>query len=297
MCCDWREHLNQAIVRKSGVLAFPPFFKGDYEAMFKFLHHNVDWPAPVYETWDPRKFSDVLDQLKNADISYWVCSDQVVDNHEILAKYIEGRRVPVYLYGNSPGSSYRNVKKTPDPYKYQPLNLDKLTSTSQIEILKVTGSQASYLKDIYMAKEIIYTNGMVNLFVLIDDMVAGGLTYSLNKFGAYGRESIYLLSDYATTRDARVSKLIARVATCRETLVVIEQKFMMKIDRVITTAFTSKPVSMKYRNIFKLIDRKELSDDRFQLQYACEDLSMSLRQCFFWWWQKHGSKRPRSDSN
>lgn len=52
-CGDWLEHVDRAIEAGSGIAAFPPFFKGDYESQFKFIHENVDWPEPSYDLYDP----------------------------------------------------------------------------------------------------------------------------------------------------------------------------------------------------------------------------------------------------
>jgi hypothetical protein len=52
-----------------------------------------------------------------------------------------------------------------------------------------------------------------------------------------------------------VSKLIAMLATSATITDRIAIRLVQRVDSVMTTAFTSKPVSMKYRGIFDLLGR------------------------------------------
>jgi hypothetical protein len=64
-----------------------------------------------------------------------------------------------------------------------------------------------------------------------------------------------LLSDFALAPRSRVSKLIAMLATCAAVIERLQVILVQRIDTVVTTAFTDKPVSMKYRGIFEIIGR------------------------------------------
>jgi hypothetical protein len=52
-----------------------------------------------------------------------------------------------------------------------------------------------------------------------------------------------------------VSKLIIMLATSMTVMAEVEVALVARIDSVYTTAYTTKPVSMKYRGIFELIKR------------------------------------------
>ncbi len=111
----------------------------------------------------------------------------------------------------------------------------------------------NFLKDIYLAKGIANTGGLANFLVLIDGNLAGGFIYARSKFGD---DNIYLLSDFALSPKSRVSKLIAMLTTSETLIARMEIKLMQRIGKVYSTAFTNKPVSMKYRGIFELVGRK-----------------------------------------
>jgi hypothetical protein len=73
--------------------------------------------------------------------------------------------------------------------------------------------------------------------------------------GEWGDKSsaVYLLSDFATVRERRVSKLIPTLAASRELIRQVDRKFIIRVRDLWTTAFTNKPVSMKYRGVFEVL--------------------------------------------
>ena len=111
----------------------------------------------------------------------------------------------------------------------------------------------NFLKDVYLAKGITHTSGIANFLVLLDGQLAGGFIYARSKFGG---DDLYLLSDFTLAAKSRVSKLIAMLATSEPIIRRMEVKLVQRINAVYTTAFTKKPVSMKYRGIFDLVGRK-----------------------------------------
>ncbi len=67
---------------------------------------------------------------------------------------------------------------------------------------------------------------------------------------------------------------------------ILEQKLAQKVRTIGTTAFTDKPVSMKYRGVFDLHSRKE-----GRLNYLGEAGKWSLEQALTWW-HKTQQKQP-----
>jgi hypothetical protein len=71
---------------------------------------------------------------------------------------------------------------------------------------------------------------------------------------------------------------------------VLEQGLNRRVATIGTTAFTSKPVSMKYRGLFRLHSRKE-----GRLNYLADTGRWSLAEALTWWQQQHGMARVEDD--
>jgi len=82
-------------------------------------------------------------------------------------------------------------------------------------------------------------------------------------------------------REGRISKLVAMMATCRAAISVAERKMVERYGSVSTTAFTNKPVSMKYRGIFELYSRKE-----GRLQYTSKVREMTPQEIYQDWFKR-----------
>jgi hypothetical protein len=136
---------------------------------------------------------------------------------------------------------------------------------------------------------------LANFLVLIDGHLAGGFIYARSKFG--GDDDIYLLSDFALSPRSRVSKLVAMLATSETVISRMEVKLMQRIGSVKSTAFTDKPVSMKYRGIFDLASRKP-----GMLNYASKVRRQTPAQIYVEWFQRfvanarHQSPIERSEA-
>jgi hypothetical protein len=103
------------------------------------------------------------------------------------------------------------------------------------------------------------------------------------------------LSDVTTTREAKLSKFIARLATSHELVKTIERRVLDKFPVVVTTARSKNPVSMKYRGIYELHSRKESVDPLDEpgtliLQYHSDVRAESPQETYDWWWKSYGRK-------
>ena len=116
-----------------------------------------------------------------------------------------------------------------------------------------------------------------------------------NQIGAH----VYMLSDFpvAPTKYARLAKLILYAAFSKETQAALERDYGRRVESMLTTAFTDRPASMKYRGIMKLLSRKEDvpgqkgKEYKFQLNYWSKMGRWSLQEGFKEWLKKHGDKR------
>lgn len=70
-------------------------------------------------------------------------------------------------------------------------------------------------------------------------------------------DSFYLLSDMPVVNEYDSAKLIAALATTRDVRKYLVGNYLVDYPTIRTTAFTDKPVAMKYRNFWKVDERNE----------------------------------------
>lgn len=283
---DWLDHMDEAIERKAAIFSYPPFYKGGYEKMFEFLSDNVEWDAPGYKIFDPKGLRDIIEKVRKSGVPFCILSDQIYDDLKPELEFVSGRGHPHYCYVSTGRSSFLQLVPRSEAFRYKPIDLDKVTADSVVTIRRADAKQMTFLKNVYLKKGIVHTPGMANYLVFIDDMLIGGLIYTLPKFGE--KASIYLLSDFAISREARLSKLITRLALNAEVLHDLGKRFVNRYAEVKTTAFSDHPVSMKYRGIFELTKREERNsaEGKFMLNYAGARLNETPQQAFGWWYGK-----------
>ncbi|MBU4356864.1 MAG: hypothetical protein KJ822_16230 [Proteobacteria bacterium] len=115
--------------------------------------------------------------------------------------------------------------------------------------------------------------------VAVDGKVCGFLIYSLTM----GRE-IYLLADFAidSCKYKRLAKLVLLTTQTREVQQAIEEKFLLELPKCTTMVFTDRPVSMKYRGLYKLIRK-----DPGKLVYETEMGVLKLNEVIPLWLKKY----------
>jgi hypothetical protein len=289
---DWRLHAEQAIKAGAGIAAFPPFFMGDYEKQYAFLEDSIAWEAPSYDLYDPKQLDGLLTHFEETGTPYCVVSDQLWEHRKPVMEYVTGRKKPHYGYWSG-RSSVRHIFNKPQPFRYKPIEVSKITAASKITITLADAKHMNFLKDVYLAKGIIHSTGMMNFMIFIDGMLVGGIIYALAKYG--NRHSIYLLSDVTISSEGKLSKLVALIATSRTLVRLVEKKVMDRIDEVVTTARSKNAVSMKYRDIYELASRRpsDVPEEGNILQYHSAVREQTPQELFEFWHRKyHVSKQP-----
>lgn len=279
---DFLKHIEQAKESGHGVMVFAPTYKGGYERIYKVINENVDWPnEPEYEVYDPKQTHELIERLKDEKMNFAFFSDQLYEDVKPTMMY-EGSNKPIYVYSSGQQTSLRRDSSKFRPFKYKVVEPALIGEQTKITAAVATSEAMNFLKDIYLAKGISHKNGMFNVLFYADDMLIGGAIYALPQYGDK-IHGIYLLSDFSVSREARLSKLVAMLATSETVISTLNRKYFIRIERIFTTAFTKKPVSMKYRGIFRLDARK----DGF-LNYSSHVRSGTLDDIFLEWFKKYG---------
>ena len=281
---DFKQQIERAKEEKGGFVSFAPTYKGGYEKQYKLINENVKWNEPSYEIWDPKDTHTLIEKCLDYQIPFCIYADNRLKDSPIEPSLLlkEGGH-PVYAYTG--GASKLRIKHTKySPFKYKPLDVSLINERSKLTVCKVTNEHIAFLKTIYLAKGIDFKSGQASFLVFIDGMLAGGITYAQGVYVDPLHE-LYILSDFSVSQKTRVSKLIALVATSRTLIDLINRSWMVDIKKVVTTAFTNKPVSMKYRGIFTIKNRKEGA-----INYQSDVRELNPQEIFDFWYKKYGTK-------
>lgn len=287
---DFLEHSKEGAERGALVLGFPPTYKSGYERMYKFIHENTRWNQPSYAVFDPENVETWVRSLADAGAAYCVGADRRFGSMEPSAAFSPSGKHTIYVYARSALSSYARTDYSIKRFGYRPIDADSLTADSQVDIVPTGAGEMNFLKERYLARGIVHTTGSDNFLVFVGGRLCGGFIYMTggDPTSFKGRDplrSLYLLSDFSVSRERRLSKLIAMLATCKLCVSIAERKQLRHYQQVVSTAFTDKPVSMKYRGIYDLIGRGE-----GHLNYASPVRNASPQEIYREWFRRYGSQ-------
>jgi hypothetical protein len=260
---DFRDHAQRAMVKGAGICGFMPTYKGGYERMYRFLDTNIDWQPPSFRTWDPKDMPEWLAEVHRAGVPYFIYSDQELRGFKPTTEFRSTTNKPVYGYMNEGRSSFRRSVNRSESFAYEKVDPATLGPNTDVQLVPATSAQMTFLRNAYLAKGIAHSTGVANYLVMLDGKLAGGFIYARAKYAP--GEYIYLLSDFCIVHERRLAKLVAMLAASHETVDAWCKRTVTRPTRLCTTAFTDKPVSMKYRGIYELTGRKEGF-----LNYECE---------------------------
>jgi hypothetical protein len=70
----------------------------------------------------------------------------------------------------------------------------------------------------------------------------------------------------------------------------LEKLNVLRVHTIVTTAFTEKPVSMKYRGVMELIKRGKSEDGKQFLNYQAHFNDLTWKEVLQEWLTKHASQ-------
>jgi hypothetical protein len=242
-------------------VAFLPTYVGGYEKLYQRLDKIFSWDAPVYEVLTKERYEETLSFMRQGEYLY--LSDYDRKEEGLFAVVKTGRLRNVYLYSNLPFSKswvipHSKSEKTdlallPDDHS--------ITAESRLAFLPTNNHCLNYYKNLFLRKGIDHVGGLSPLFVFLDGYLFGFLLFDVIRYGMdqdKATRGIYMLSDFVIASPLKkLSKLLLLATRTKELQAILKEKFIQPVDFVLTTAFTDKPVSMKYRGIYKLIKRGE----------------------------------------
>lgn len=279
---DLYEQLDDDWIR----IAFLPTYIGGYERLYKRLDQVIEWPAPQYEILTKERYEETVAFMKRGDCVY--LSDYDREEEGLFAIIKTGRGKSVHLYSNMPFRSAYVIpaaKIEESQYRYLPDD-HPITRESRITFAPTTGRKINYYRSVFLKKGIEFSDGLHPALVFLDGHLFGFLIFDFIRYGLDLEQSlrgVYMLSDFVIeSRIKRLSKLLLLATKSKEMQDLLKKKFIQGADFILTTAFTDKPVSMKYRGVYDLMKR-----GKGFLQYTGKCGEITLQDAVKIWLKKY----------
>jgi hypothetical protein len=274
--------LLDEVPKEAVVIAFLPTYAGGYERMFKRLGEIFTWDEPRYEIIDEERKKRTI--LKMMERDYLYLDDRVYPGLPMVAVVRKARMKPVYIYSNMAALRLA-VLKQQRRSQFVPFarlsDQDEIKPASQLTIVPTSNAVVNYYRDVYLSKGVgIPADGEAPFAVAMDGKVFGFLIFARMQ----GRGDVYLLADFVVNsiRYRRLAKLLLLVIQTREIRRMMQEKLLAELPTCTTMVFTDKPVSMKYRGLFKLARR-----DQGKLVYSTEMGIRNLKEVIPLWLKKY----------
>lgn len=292
---DVREWLRDVVPGKDAVAMFPPFFAGDYESQFAMIDQFFDWPEPSYPELDEEGKDELVELVK--DRPDWLIGLHI--EREELKPFLRGRvqtsnrGVPIHVYSSGDVSRIvrprQQVERIPMP-KIGPD--DTFAEDAVMKIHPLNGGQFAMIRSQFMAKSIKPGSPLLACGVSVGGKIIGAFAYLPPKFDP---DVVYLMSDFPVSwsKYKHLAKLVIVAAMSVEAKQLVQRPLAHLVTSLSTTAFTNRPVSMKYRNLMKLGSRKPAEDGahEFQLQYEGAMGEWTLQEGLKMWSDRWGATK------
>jgi len=281
---DCRHFVAQAPA-EAVCVTFPPTYRGGYERIYRVLDEIFDWPRPSYDVFDPEDFATFAEAVSRH--RHWLmASDRppetlgpALSTRHVATLQTAPRSRPVYVYSDSAPVRWTRPHRRISPAPWPPRN-DQVVWP--VEIVLIDAATFRDIRERYLVGPIEACDAVRQYAVLSAGRLVGAFAFAL-PHGPLPCD-LYLLSDFAVrpSPHRRLSKLILACVLSRELQADLEQWRAQRVRVVATTAFTDKPVSMKYRGLFRLHSRAE-----GRVNYLAELGRWSLREGWAWWKSRH----------
>jgi hypothetical protein len=273
----------QAVPDDAVVVTFPPTYEKGYERLYKAIDATFEWEAPTYETFTADSFKGLVETMQTK--AHWLTMrDEPLDwlMPFSIGSFQTGARMKrVYAYAGEGRTRVSEVRQ-----KTEPVPLPRLEGRvdGRLALVRLTAGQLNLLRSEYLAPGIIPSAAQINLGITVNGQLIGAMAFVRPTFLG-GFCDAYVMTDLAIrpTVHKRLAKLVLAAMLSTEVKAILEQSLGNRVRVIGTTAFTKKPVSMKYRGLFDLYSRKEGA-----LNYVAEAGRWSLADGMAWWQKHHG---------
>lgn len=221
---------------------------------FRLIKNNSDLdlePEPIHN-----EFFDFVERLPSDSYFYYFSDSPYLSNMHKLSifdsssgdRWSAGR----YLYCNKP----LNMSKANTGYKSNMTVVDEIVppddliidDCTKLEVIKVNPNYLFELQKKYIKKVDQVSHCIYSFVVMYDKYTLGGFGFTLPKHKGY---DLFQLTDFCTNNSIpKLSKFILYCIQSKQVQKILSRSMHRLMEKVISCAYTHKPVSMKYRGVY-----------------------------------------------
>lgn len=303
--CQWID----TVPMEAGFVCYPPFYSGDYEKMFRVIEDVIEWQPPQYEMIDKEKIFEMFRKMTQRPYFMFGTNDELPEFKDYLIGMSQttNRGVPLYIYSRAEKSRIVMPFQNVSSLMVERLGEDEDMGNT-IKLLPLKSENFRALRSQYMNPYIKPGSESASFGVVVDNKLIGVYAFSsaptLSNWSKHiETPTIYLLSDFPITpsKYKRLAKLVLYAALSKESKLLAERLTNRRCRSLVTTAFSKNPVSMKYRGLFKLLNKKRLPgvdenetdmskryyNEGYQLNYGAPMGQWTLQEGLEIWKKKH----------
>lgn len=291
---DMATWLPNTVPADGAVMTFPPFYKGGYSTLYKDLDLHLDWPEPAFDEMDRGDVLDLLEVITGRE--RWMVALPEPDDelHQHLRGIVQtsAQNIPIYVY-----TSGRPMRISRPRQQLEPVYAPRLRAGETIEgpltLAPLTPGQFGALRSQYLDRKIVPSANAaaVAYAVCCAGKIVGVFAFR-PQVKMFDTDGVYLMADFAVphTDYRRLSKLVLAAAMSHEARQLIEGTMNRRVTHVETTAFTDRPVSMKYRG---LMTKGKTGEDKsgahkHAIAYSAPAGRWNLQEAYEMWTKKWG---------
>lgn len=243
------------------LLGFLPTYQGGYEKLYNRLHKAFRWESPKYEMLTNERREEAIHNMAQQEYVLFTDSPrQDMGDPVMIAQKIQFHSI--FIYSNLEFRRAITRWRIGSNKKYFDLlkDEDEIDQSAQISIAPIDSVTMNYYRDLYLGKTVgIPSIAETALAILVDSKIIGFVGFNRIFDRAKDWRRINLLCDFVvpSTKYNRLAKLLLLVIKSDEMKRYLEEKHLQEFNYCLTSVFTDKPVSMKYRPLFELIERKQ----------------------------------------
>ncbi len=274
----------------------PPYFLKGYEKMFSALEEAWEFPVVPFTEIDEQKRDQLLLEAhdRGAMVFCRPFEQLQLPPFPLVYQYEYKAGAHIWVHSNaSEAKSLGRVVTMPerDP-KWDTLAPgDRLDPKANAKLVAIDGKAANHYRLMWTKKAPMKNMGDPYAVVVGEKLVG---IIQLSSGVNFGMDYALLVADCAPTYSdyRRLSKLVLYLTLTQETMEAYSKATMWEHNGVTTKAYTDAAVSMKYRDLFELVERKSPSPSghKYALTYRTKTLPWpTWKAAYRAWHQKHGN--------
>ncbi|PJZ28738.1 hypothetical protein [Leptospira kmetyi] len=262
---------------------FAPTYKGGYEKMYQIVEDVFEYEKATYNIFDSKTAEKTyLNLLESGESVIYSDIDfpELAEFKKGVVRYSNKRDISLY----ASLKSHKTYFFSPSPEKENPTlniisNNFQFSENAKIEIAKVPSDQIFHYKHIFMSARVNYSDKEdFGIALHVDGQVFGFAGFK--KFMS-SMDHVFVSSDFVVkSGEKRLSKLLIMLLLSKEVKALLTRQYLHSYRGVKTSVYTPHPVSMKYRGIYELVERK-----KGKLVYRQEFTNAPLSEIFKTWFK------------